>query len=268
MARKSKKYALRPDQIRPLAEGHGACFASDLITVEGQKVGYLYREEPDHETDSGWRFLSGAESQAYMEDTTNFAIYDVNTIANYDPDIVPLLDAPVGAAFERQGPSGRFVQIAGGERESDPDSPRPEKRWPPPGFPLVEGHYDLTEAWSIQLSEPFARRIEDGSLVLWRPGVTLWLAAWGNDHGETQATRLARTKKTASKKRRDPQEVVAGNLTRFSYRLLDDSDEGPVESLHAFVFSDEGQLDLVVYLDDPADAARARELVDSVTARS
>jgi hypothetical protein len=35
------------------------------------------------------------------------ALYDVNTIANYDPSIIPLLDAPIGSAFGR-GSDGAF----------------------------------------------------------------------------------------------------------------------------------------------------------------
>jgi Protein of unknown function (DUF2185) len=31
----------------------------------------------------------------------NWALYDVNTIANYDPTIIPYLDSPVGSAFGR-----------------------------------------------------------------------------------------------------------------------------------------------------------------------
>ena len=46
-----------------------------------------------------------------MDDAANLAIYDVNTIANYDPEIVPLLDAPIGSAFEREGGTGPFVAI-------------------------------------------------------------------------------------------------------------------------------------------------------------
>jgi hypothetical protein len=109
----AKKFALRADQIKPLAKNRGGCFATDLITVDGRKVGYMYREEPRNDQESGWVFTAGQESQAYMDDAGNHGIYDVNTIANYDPDVIPLLDAPIGTAFERQGPSGRFAQIAG-----------------------------------------------------------------------------------------------------------------------------------------------------------
>jgi hypothetical protein len=53
----------------------------------------------------------------------------------------------------------------------------------------------------MHLPEQFARRIEDGSLVLWRPGLTVWLVAWNNDHAETQAKRLAKIKRSASPNR-------------------------------------------------------------------
>jgi hypothetical protein len=113
VAKKTKKFALPAGPVRPLAENRGYCIASDMITVKGLEVGYMYREETDDDGDSGWRFMSGRESRAYMDDAANFALYDVNMIANYDPDIVPLLDAPAGSAYERQGPSGRFAPIGG-----------------------------------------------------------------------------------------------------------------------------------------------------------
>jgi hypothetical protein len=112
---KTKKFLLLPEQIRPLAEGHGACFATDHITVGGLPVGFMYREEPDSDSDSGWRFFSGKETQEYTEDPSHVDLHDVNTIANYDPSIVPLLDSAYGSAFER-GANGQFVAV---ELESD-----------------------------------------------------------------------------------------------------------------------------------------------------
>lgn len=101
MERPAKKFKLRADQIRDVAPGLGACFATDKITVDGMRVGYLVREAPASPTDSGWRFFSGTETQDYVDDPSNLSIYDVNTIANYDPTIVPFLHAPVGSAFGR-----------------------------------------------------------------------------------------------------------------------------------------------------------------------
>ena len=107
----AKQFALSPDQIRPLAEGYGACIATDRITVEGRKVAFFYREAPDNEFDGGWRFFGGGETDAYLDDPTNSGIYNVNTIANYDPEIIPFLDAPAGAAFERENGTGPIAQV-------------------------------------------------------------------------------------------------------------------------------------------------------------
>ena len=84
-----KKYKLSAEQIIDLATGLGACLATDKITVEGELVDYMYREEPIFEADNGWRFFSGTEDQEYVDDPNNSAFYDVNTIANYDNAIIP-----------------------------------------------------------------------------------------------------------------------------------------------------------------------------------
>ena len=105
-----KKYKLEAQQIRPLATGRGGCIASDRITVDGMPVGYMYRKEPINEFDSGWAFLAGDETQAYMDEPECHGIYDVNTIANYDPHIILFLDAPEGSEFAR-GKDGLFRSI-------------------------------------------------------------------------------------------------------------------------------------------------------------
>lgn len=96
-----KQFRLSANDIRPLVEERGSCLASDSITVLGKRVGYMYREEPDTPVDSGWRFFTGDESQAVADDPKYFEIYDVNTIANYDPEIIPLLDKQIGTAWGR-----------------------------------------------------------------------------------------------------------------------------------------------------------------------
>jgi hypothetical protein len=105
----AKRFALKADEIRTLAPGRGSCFASDRITVDRMPVGFMYREAGDNELDSGWRFFAGDESDEYCEDSANFSLYDVNTIANYDQAIIPLLDAAPGSAFERDPASGRLL---------------------------------------------------------------------------------------------------------------------------------------------------------------
>lgn len=67
----------------------------------------MYREAVDGaDADTGWRFLAGTESQEYADDPSNFDVYDINTIANYDPDVIAFLDEPVGSAFVRDPLTG------------------------------------------------------------------------------------------------------------------------------------------------------------------
>ena len=89
-------------------EGPSGCLATDHITVLGKRVGWCYREQPSEgRPDSGWRFFSGEEDEAYTSDPEHTEVYDLNTICNYDPDILPLLTAPIGTAYAR-GADGKF----------------------------------------------------------------------------------------------------------------------------------------------------------------
>ena len=107
----SNKYLLTPDKIKDMVPQMGYCYASDTITVDGMKVGYMYREIRDDNDDSGWRFLSGTETEEYVEDQTNSMFFEVNVIANYDPAIIPYLKMRVGTEWERVEGTDTFQQI-------------------------------------------------------------------------------------------------------------------------------------------------------------
>jgi hypothetical protein len=111
-----KRYNLQANELREMIAPMGSCLASDRITVDGMPVGYMYREEPDNEIDSGWRFFAGDESREYADTPDNFALYDVNTIANCDPMIIPLLSTAAPAAFERRKGKA-FVPVTPPEAE-------------------------------------------------------------------------------------------------------------------------------------------------------
>ena len=107
-----KLFKKKASEIKRLIPPMGYCFATNLITVSGEKVGYMYREMPakDKAQDSGWRFFSGEETDECANDSKNVSMYEVNTIANYDPDIIPLVDSNYGVAFGRDVKTGKFVK--------------------------------------------------------------------------------------------------------------------------------------------------------------
>ena len=107
----TKNFKIKAAEFIELVPNMGGCFATDKITVDGMKVGYMYREEPDEKMDSGWRFFSGTENQEYVDDLNNTMIYDVNTIANYDQTIIPYLEMPFGTELERIDDTEEFQII-------------------------------------------------------------------------------------------------------------------------------------------------------------
>lgn len=115
----SKNHMLDVGDVVELATGYGTAVASDEITVRGRPVGYMYREEPVSDDDSGWRFLSGDETDDYLADERNSDVFDVNVIANYDEAIVPYLDEPEGTHLEREPDSDDFVEVDPDEEDDD-----------------------------------------------------------------------------------------------------------------------------------------------------
>ena len=124
-AGRNRSYHVKAEDMKNLLPdwaGADGCIATNRITVEGCKVGYCYREEPDGGWDSGWRFTAGDESEAYMDDPNNAGIYKLNTICNDDPDIIPLLNTPAPCAFERDE-NGVFQQIKDWKPDEDEEDP-------------------------------------------------------------------------------------------------------------------------------------------------
>ena len=92
----------------PNGEG---CIVSNKITKEGFKVGYMYREQPtDGYPDSGWRFMAGNEDDEYMDNPNNHHIFAINTICNYDKDIITYLKSKIGSAYIRISDSEFIIE--------------------------------------------------------------------------------------------------------------------------------------------------------------
>jgi hypothetical protein len=111
-----KKFALPAEDIKRLVPDLGGCLATDRITVDGSKVGYMYREAAIRAEDTGWRFFAGDEDQAYLDDLAKSDVYAVNTIANHDPDIIPYLSTPAPCAFEKVPGTARYRRLPDSDR--------------------------------------------------------------------------------------------------------------------------------------------------------
>ncbi len=81
-------------------DGNIFCLAGRQV-MQGLPVGYMYRESPNFSGDSGWRFFTGDESEAYMRDFKNYRICTLEEICMHNRDISAFLHASEGASFLR-----------------------------------------------------------------------------------------------------------------------------------------------------------------------
>lgn len=83
---------------------------SKEVAEKNRPAGYLYREEPSREQDSGWRITAGDEPQAYMDDARNHALMPLRDLISRDRGLEKVFQQPIQTAFER-GDDGRFVAV-------------------------------------------------------------------------------------------------------------------------------------------------------------
>ena len=81
-------------------ENFGYVMATKCLVDGKRRVHFAYRETPDNDADSGWRFFHGDEEDAYVNNPDNIGIYDIKTILETDNEVESFLDAEVGIAIE------------------------------------------------------------------------------------------------------------------------------------------------------------------------
>ena len=103
-----------PDPTKPYWP---RCYVSHRVLKDGVRVGYLYRESPDGENDSGWRMMVGDESDEYITDADNLSFVSLGAVLREDASIVGLLETSAPCAFIRSDDDDQFKPI---------DPPEPE----------------------------------------------------------------------------------------------------------------------------------------------
>jgi len=74
---------------------------SKKITEEGWKVGYMVKNKPLNESDSGWHFFAGDEEESYLATADHIEVVSIASVCQLDADIVKYLDSPIGTSFIR-----------------------------------------------------------------------------------------------------------------------------------------------------------------------
>ena len=133
-----------------------------------------------------------------------------------------------------------------------------------PDFPVVSGNYLLNEDWALTLPDEFNRRLEDQDLVLWRPGFTIWMSLWNNDHGEAIGERLAWIREDVSGDAFELELDADSDPGRLVYRLNERREQNLVYALYGFVVKSDGHLQIAIYMDDEDDIVVAQGIFASI----
>lgn len=106
----------RPEGLVARRQYWERCLVDQVVLSEGVAVAYLYREEPEPmeegETypDSGWRIRGDYRGLSHEEiDAREMSYVALGAVLNRDDSWLPLIDAPVGAAFLRDFETDRYV---------------------------------------------------------------------------------------------------------------------------------------------------------------
>ena len=127
---------------------------------------------------------------------------------------------------------------------------------------VVQGTVSIANGWTVEVQTPFRRRLEDGSHVLWRPGLTLWLHP-----EEVSATsledRLNELRGEISVEASEVRSVHRGEWAWLTYRLQEVAQDGRAAALYAFVVGRLGHLRVAAYFDREDDLRPALAAIES-----
>ena len=140
-----------------------------------------------------------------------------------------------------------------------------------PDFPVVTGDYAMTKGWHIALPEEFNRRIDEGSLVLWRTELTFWINVWNSEGKVAMAEVLERLRAEASPARTGEQVDTTDTMIRLTYDLAEDDSEradADSSSINGFVIVPTGYVQISAYYDSPDARVLAGVIIRSIAADS
>jgi|CXWL01.1.fsa_nt_gi hypothetical protein len=251
-----KNYKLSPAEIWPMVPNIGFAFATDRISIEGCAVDYMVREKPSREGDTGWIFYGGGETQEYIDDPTKTSVLSVNTIANYDPEIIEFLTYPTGTEIARNA-TGKLEVI-------NPNAIKPDVIF---FYPIIEGRNSLTKHWSIEATSRMFRRFDHGNLVIWKPGLTIWITSYGANEISLE-TRIKAIQETISEKAEALEHAQVGSLHKIRYWLEEDDAGASQRACYITGLTKSEQIQLAVYFDGAEHVEEIEKIWSSLTCRA
>lgn len=220
----------------------GGLMVSKMITDEGRKPRFMFREKRSRPEDSGWRIFSAGESDAYTNDPNNFGIYNPSTILQMDSSIADLLLKGVGSVYERKSDKSEWYRVYDYPLEDD----------------YIVSH-KLTDRWGLKINNLFERRVEEEGTLQYTTGdKTLRLTIWNykdtikddiyKEHIDKVNNRDETYAKTLEKF-----DFSDKDIYRIGYRIKESAGDKEYDVIYGFTVADNQVLVAVFYYDEPED---------------
>ncbi len=133
-----------------------------------------------------------------------------------------------------------------------------------PNFPIVKGEYFLSKHWRITLPVPFNRRIEDDSLVLWKPSLTFWMEQFGYDQSQSPKERVLTLTHKRNAEATDYKEFEMGSLYVAHYFLEEENEGKRVFTFNYLIASEDSLLLVSAYADDPNICKMSKQICQTI----
>lgn len=221
----------------------GGITASKMITEGGKRPGFMFREKPISDEDSGWVVFTGYESEEYRSDPKNFDVYAPETLLKIDPSIAGLLMKGIGSIFERTPSMHNWASVDAED------------------YPLVDDFMlseQLSENWVWEINNLFLQFEDDGGRMYTTGDKTVRLEIWESEEKsreklceefleeiKTRDQGLAKTLQTF--------DFSDDTVSRIGYMIQERDEEKVYNVLYGFCIMDEHILFSVFYFDDETD---------------
>ncbi len=102
---------IRKDDPRWVGCAEKMAFVTKMAFLPNEIIRFAYREKPDREQDSGWRFFTGHEDDEYTNNPNNTVLKEVGWLLDIEPTLDEFIREPAGAVYERRTKEQEWYKV-------------------------------------------------------------------------------------------------------------------------------------------------------------